>query len=140
MKTAGIIGGIGPESTMEYYRLIIADYRERQKDGNYPSMIINSVNLIELVALVTANDLSGMTDYLVNEIEKLARAGADFGVIAANTPHLVFDSVNERSPIPLIRPGRLFPRRTSNNPTQRRRAILHSREIYERSGQRRHSA
>jgi aspartate racemase len=117
MKTVGIIGGIGPESTIEYYRLIIAAYRERQRGPgvpavdehaqearatNYPSMIINSVNFVELLALVTANDLNGMTDYLVNEVEKLARAGANFGVIAANTPHLVFDSIHERSPIPLI--------------------------------------
>lgn len=87
---------------MEYYRLIIAAYRERQTNGSYPSIILNSVNFIELLTLVTANNLLGMTDYLVNEIEKLAAAGADFGVIAANTPHLVFDSVHERSPIPLI--------------------------------------
>jgi len=30
MKTVGIIGGIGPESTIEYYRFIVEGYRERQ--------------------------------------------------------------------------------------------------------------
>ena len=45
MKTLGIIGGLGPESTIEYYRTIIALYRERKPDGSYPSLLINSVDL-----------------------------------------------------------------------------------------------
>jgi aspartate racemase len=43
-----------------------------------------------------------MADFLLNEIEKLPRAGAQFGIIAANTPHLVFDEVKAKSPIPFI--------------------------------------
>ncbi len=49
-----------------------------------------------------ANDLPGMTDYLLHGIGKLARAGADFGLISANTPHIVFEDVASKSPIPLI--------------------------------------
>jgi aspartate racemase len=102
MKTVGIIGGIGPESTIEYYRLIIAGYRERQTDGSYPSIIINSVDLSKLLGWVGANELDAFTDFLVGEIERLARAGVDFGALASNTPHIVFDQIRERSPIPLI--------------------------------------
>jgi aspartate racemase len=102
MKTVGIIGGIGPESTIEYYRGIIAGYRERQNDGSYPSMIINSISLTVLVDLITANELDQAADHLVSELQKLAHAGVDFGVIAAGTPHIVFDEVRARSPIPLI--------------------------------------
>jgi aspartate racemase len=102
MKTVGIIGGIGPESTIEYYRLIIAGYRERQTDGSYPSIIINSINLTILLGMIMANELDKATDHLVNEVQRLARAGADFGVIAAGTPHIVFDEVRKRSAIPLV--------------------------------------
>jgi aspartate racemase len=102
MKTVGIIGGIGPESTIEYYRGIIAVYRERQTDGSYPSMVINSINLTVLVDLITANELEKVTDHLVSGLQTLARAGVDFGVIAAGTPHIVFDQVRARSPLPLI--------------------------------------
>jgi aspartate racemase len=49
MKTLGIIGGIGPESTIEYYRSIIALYRQRKPDGSYPPLIINSIDLKKLV-------------------------------------------------------------------------------------------
>lgn len=102
MKTVGIIGGIGPESTIEYYRGIIASYREQKPDGSYPPIIINSINLKLLLDWMTANELGRATEYLVSEVEKLRNAGADFGALAANTPHIVFDELRERSPIPLI--------------------------------------
>jgi aspartate racemase len=102
MKTAGIIGGIGPESTIEYYRFIIAAYREQKQDGSYPSLIINSIDMNKMRSLIEANELAGVTEYLAGEVQKLARAGADFGLLASNTPHLVFDEISRRSPIPLI--------------------------------------
>ena len=132
MKTVGIIGGVGPESTIEYYRLIIAAYRERQSgtgvppvdshaqdaratnsvppDGHaqgaratsYPSIIINSVDLDRLLAWMKTNNLTAVTDYLAGELQRLARAGIDFGVLASNTPHIVFEELQRRSPIPLL--------------------------------------
>ena len=102
MKTLGIIGGLGPESTIDYYGKIIALYRQRTGDGSYPQFIVNSVNLKKGLDFMAANNLPGMADYLVDEIGKLARAGATFGLISANTPHIVFDEVASRSPIPLI--------------------------------------
>ena len=102
MKTVGIVGGIAPESTVEYYRLIIARYRERNQDGSYPTILINSIDLKRMLDLVAAGQLSQLTDYLVGEVQKLERAGADFGLLASNTPHIVFDEICRRSSIPLI--------------------------------------
>ena len=102
MKTVGIIGGIGPESTIEYYRLIIASYREQKPDGSYPSIIINSIDLTKVVDLITANEVAEVTEYLAGEVERLAQAGADFGVLSANTPHIFFDELARRSTIPLL--------------------------------------
>src|SRR4029077_63969 len=92
----------GPESTVDYYQRIIALYRERTGDGSYPEFIINSVNLRKGLDFMDVNDLTGMADYLLEAIGKLARAGADFGLISANTPHIVFEDVASKSPIPLI--------------------------------------
>jgi aspartate racemase len=102
MKTLGIIGGLGPESTIDYYGTIIALYRERKSDGSYPQFIINSIDLKKGLDFMRANNLAGMANYLLDEIDKLARSGVDFGLIAANTPHIVFDDVAPKSPIPLI--------------------------------------
>src|SRR4029077_8337169 len=102
MKTLGIIGGLGPESTIDYYQRIIALYREHAGDGHYPEFIVVSVDLRKGLDFMDANDLSGMADYLLEAIGKLARAGADFAIISANTPHIVFDDIAPISPIPLI--------------------------------------
>ena len=102
MRTLGIIGGLGPESTIDYYGRIIALYRERTGDGSYPQFIINSVNMKKGLDFMDANNLAGMAEYLLEEIGKLPQAGATFGLISANTPHIVFDEVASKSPIPLI--------------------------------------
>ena len=102
LKTVGIIGGIGPESTVEYYRSIVASYREQKRDGSYPSILINSIDLTRMLGLIGENRLAEVTEYLVHEVQKLERAGANFGLLAANTPHIVFDDIQSQSSIPLI--------------------------------------
>lgn len=102
MKTLGIIGGLGPESTLDYYQRIISIYRERTGNRHYPELVIASIDLRKGLDFMEANDLSGMANFLLEGIDKIARAGADFGIISANTPHIVFDEVAPRSPIPLI--------------------------------------
>ncbi len=99
MKTAGLIGGIGPESTIDYYRQIISACRERS--ASYPSLIINSIDLPKMLDFI-ATDRDAATEYLVAEVKRLAHAGADFAALAANTPHIVFDAIRRRSPIPMI--------------------------------------
>lgn len=102
MKTLGMIGGLGPESTVDYYQRLIASYRERTGHKHYPQFIIVSVDLRKGLDFMEAGDLSGMARFLVEGIDKLARSGADFGIISANTPHIVFDEVAPKSPIPLV--------------------------------------
>ncbi|HET9419234.1 MAG TPA: amino acid racemase [Chthoniobacterales bacterium] len=102
MKTLGIIGGLGPESTVNYYQTIIRLYRERVGGDVYPQFFINNMDLNKVREPVLANDLPRLANNIIAEIEKLARAGAEFGLIAANTPHLAFDEIAARSPIPLI--------------------------------------
>lgn len=102
MKTVGIIGGVGPEATVDYYRLIIAEFQRERADGSYPPIIINSIDLKRMIGLLEAQDLTTFAAVLVEEIGKLASAGADFGVLASNTPHLVFDELSRQTPIPLI--------------------------------------
>lgn len=98
----GLVGGIGPESTIAYYRLILETYRRRQPAGGAPPMLINSIDLGRMLGMIESGDLAGVTDYLVGEVQVLADAGVGGGAIAANTPHLVFDAIQARVTIPLI--------------------------------------
>ena len=102
MKTLGIVGGIGPKSTIDYYRQIVASYRTLRPDGSFPPVIINSIDMTKMLALIGANQMKEVTEYLAGEVNKLSRAGGDFGLLAANTPHIVFDDIRSRSKIPLI--------------------------------------
>jgi len=93
-QTIGIVGGIGPESTIDYYRLLVG--------AGHMRIIINSVAVQDLLEMMMKGDTSGVADYLVEAVEQLALAGADVGLIAANTPHIAFDEVQRRSRIPLV--------------------------------------
>ena len=100
MKALGIIGGLGPQSTLDYYQRIMALYRQRTAEVHYPELIIVSLDLRKGLDFMDANDLGGMGNFLLEAIGKLARGGADFGIISANTPHIVFDEIAPKSAIP----------------------------------------
>jgi aspartate racemase len=100
-KTVGLIGGIGPESTIAYYRQILAAFRERT-GGASPSLLIDSIDVRTVLDLVGSGRLDALVDYIAPELERLANAGAGFAALASNTPHIVYDRLAERSPIPLL--------------------------------------
>lgn len=102
MKTLGIVGGIGPESTIEYYRFILDGYRTRVPDGSAPHVIIDSIDVNRGIAMLDANNLASLTNYVSDSVERLTRAGAEIALIAANTPHLVFVEVSQRATVPMI--------------------------------------
>jgi aspartate racemase len=100
LRTVGIVGGIGPESTVDYYRRLLASFRER---GAIPDgLLINSINVAHLLALMRANDPGALVLYLLRALEPLARGGAELALFAANTPHAVFDEVQQRTPLKLV--------------------------------------
>jgi aspartate racemase len=102
LKVIGIVGGLGPESTVDYYQRIIGAFVKRRPAATYPELVIFSANSDELFALVGRKDWGGLAAMLVERVRALAAAGADFAAIAANTPHVVFDQVAAASPIPLL--------------------------------------
>lgn len=102
MKKLGLVGGMGPESTISYYRGIVYGARERVGDGYFPTLIMESVNVFDVLRLCGEQNYEELTEYLLRAVRHLVRGGADFAAIAANTPHIVFERLKERSPIPLV--------------------------------------
>lgn len=90
MKMLGIVGGIGPESTIEYHRQLVAEFRRRVSDCSYPPLLIDSIDVNRLLRLAAAPDRRDLVGYLLVSVSRLARTGADFALMAGNTPHLVF--------------------------------------------------
>jgi aspartate racemase len=102
MKKIGLIGGLGPEATVDYYKEIIKTFSVGNEDLNYPEIIVYSVNMSEFIGLMKQKEYTKATVYLLEKIESLKRAGADFAAITANTPHLFFNELEEKSTLPLI--------------------------------------
>lgn len=100
MRTLGIVGGLGPESTIDYYRRILEAW-EREEPGTAPSIVIDSLDVQRALRLVE-RDRPALTEYLLASLRRLAGAGAAFAAMTANTPHIVFDDLAARSPIPLL--------------------------------------
>ena len=100
MASVGLVGGLGPESTIDYYRRILEAW-ERLAPGSAPSIVIDSLDVQRALRLV-GNDVPALTEYLLASVRRLAGAGVDFVAMTANTPHLVFDQLAAQSPVPLL--------------------------------------
>ncbi len=101
-RILGIVGGVGPESTIDYYRRLVAGWRERRPDGSYPRVIIDSVEAGRLTRALAEGDYGRLAEGLGQAVSELAAAGAGAALLASNTSHLVFDEIAARAPIPLI--------------------------------------
>ena len=102
MKKLGLIGGIGPETTIEYYRSI--EYGVQKKSGQnfFPNITIESLNVFDVLNLCKKQDYDGLTDYLLNGINQLSAAGVQYAALTGITTHIVFDALSKVSPVPLV--------------------------------------
>lgn len=102
MKKLGLIGGMGPESTIPYYHDIVYGVQEKMKDGGFPLLTVESVNVFDVLDYCDKKEYDKLVDYLMKAINNVIMSGADFAALSANTPHIVFDELKKRSTIPLI--------------------------------------
>jgi aspartate racemase len=100
MTSVGLVGGLGPESTIDYYRRILERWRESDP-ATAPSIVIDSLD-VQLALHLVATDRQALVEYLLGSVGRLAGAGADFVAMTANTPHIVFDELARASPVPLL--------------------------------------
>ena len=102
MKKIGIIGGLGPESTIEYYRGIIDAFKPTYETLGFPEIAVESVDLRSFAEQAQGSGWDCIAAMLIDRFEILRRGGADFGAIASNTPHRVFDQVQRGTTLPLL--------------------------------------
>jgi aspartate racemase len=101
-KRIGILGGMSPESTIEYYQYITRAYAERFGDHGYPEILIYSVSFQDYVDWPEQDRWDLVGEGLSEAARRLEAAGADFIVIATNTMHLVFDLVQASVGVPML--------------------------------------
>jgi aspartate racemase len=101
-KRIGILGGMTPESTVTYYQHIVHAWQQRHGDHRYPEIVIVSLSFQQLEDWMEAGRWDEVERALGAGLRRLGAAGADFGVIATNTMHLLFDRLAAASPLPLL--------------------------------------
>ncbi|HZI42709.1 MAG TPA: amino acid racemase [Gemmatimonadaceae bacterium] len=101
INRCGLVGGMGPESTVDYYKLIVEHFRGG-RDGAYPELTVDIVDLKPIIRFLEAGDRGALTDFVLGSVERLARGGCTFAALTSNTSHTVFTDVAARSPIPLV--------------------------------------
>lgn len=102
MKKLGILGGMGPESTLLYYKEIATKFKEKDKENNFPELTIEAVNMYEMLRYCRAGQYDLLAEYLLKGIRNLEGAGVEFIVIASNTPHIVFEALEKEAKVPLL--------------------------------------
>jgi aspartate racemase len=95
----GLIGGLGPDATVNYYRQLIAIH---DKAGRTPRLTIAHADVAAARACVSANDIGGLARYLNQFIGELAKGGAELTAVVAVTPHICAKELTTISPLPLV--------------------------------------
>ena len=102
MKRIGILGGMSYESTIKYYDQILEAYHALKHDYNYPEVIIFSLNFQKVIDLEHGDNRKKYLEYLMEGIKALQQAGAYFIVMAANSPHAVYDDLSQLTEVPIL--------------------------------------
>ncbi len=102
MKKLGLVGGMGPESTLLYYRGIAFGVQQKLGREEFPPLTVESIDMYRMLNFCARKDYDGLTEFLGRALDALAAAGAEFAALSANTPHIVFDRLRTRSPLPLV--------------------------------------
>ena len=102
MTKVGLVGGIGPASTVEYYRLIIEEFRRRGNTDHYPEFHLHSIDMTEMLSYVFSGELKALVDFLLERLRPLEKLGIEVALLASNTPHLVFDELQAKTELRLI--------------------------------------
>lgn len=102
MKKIGLMGGLGPASTVEYYLNLVSLYRENMGENVYPQIVIDSVDMGIHTERFNEHDYKAIGDYIYESLITLKNAGAQLAAITANTEHIAWDYVKDRLPLPTI--------------------------------------
>ncbi len=102
MKRIGMIGGVGWQSTIDYYRIINEVVAEVKGGHHSAPLLLSSVDFDPLVALAVAGNWDEIARQLIVEAKRLEAGGADLLVIGSNSLHKVARTVEDAVDISLL--------------------------------------
>jgi aspartate racemase len=101
-RALGIVGGVGPESTRDYYRRLVERWHDRGPADTYPHVVIDGLNSRAAMSAMLGGDLEPAIALFGRSVEALAAAGASLAIIGSVMMHRVFPQVAAVAPIPML--------------------------------------
>lgn len=102
MRKIGLLGGLSPESTVEYYKIINSEVRKVLGGCSSAELIIESFNFKEIETMQFEGNWQGLADKMSEAAQRLENAGAEYIVICTNLMHKVAPQVQKNISVPLI--------------------------------------
>jgi aspartate racemase len=102
MKTLGLLGGMSWESSVEYYRLINQNVRDRLGGLHSAQLLMWSFDFHEVEELQSGSRWNEARELLVAAADRLKTGGAEILVICCNTMHLMADDIERATGLPLV--------------------------------------
>jgi len=101
-KRIGILGGMSYKSTIKYYELILEKYYEKERNFFYPEIVIFSLNFQKVIDYELMGVKNEYVQYLMEGIKNLEKSSVDLIIMAANSPHAVFDELKARTNVKIL--------------------------------------
>jgi aspartate racemase len=101
-KVIGILGGMGPDATVDLYRHIIELTPADNDQDHIPTLIFSNPKVPDRTESIINSDTEMIITYLRESAVILEKGGADFIVIPCNTAHSFYDDIRDAVSIPVI--------------------------------------
>ena len=102
MKTIGVIGGMSWESSTEYYRLLNRHAKARLGGHHNARSLMLTVDFAPVEALQRAGEWTALAQQMADAARQLERGGADLVMLATNTMHRVYESIEQAIGVPFL--------------------------------------
>ncbi|HYS68049.1 MAG TPA: aspartate/glutamate racemase family protein [Paraburkholderia sp.] len=102
MKTIGVIGGMSWESSTEYYKLLNRHAKARLGGHHNARSLMLTVDFAPVEALQRSGDWTALGKQMAEASRQLERGGADLVMLATNTMHRVYESIEQAIKVPFL--------------------------------------
>jgi len=105
VRKLGIVGGTSWSSTALYYEHINRTVAHRLGGLHSARLAIESLDLAPIAEMELSGDWKGVANATTEAMRNLEKSGAEGGLIASNTGHMVYDEVSDAVGIPVLHIG-----------------------------------
>lgn len=101
-KTLGILGGLGPMSSVYFYKLITEHTKANCDQEHIDVVLISGASIPDRTEFITGKSKVSPLPAMKAGIHKLSTAGAEIIAVPCNTAHYFYSELKKDSPVPVL--------------------------------------